>query len=506
MNSYSSRYKILIVLPNYIIVFSYIKLLPEELSYLHNKSLIIEGFKIDKLTTIDNKFKMPKFKSFMKKKNKSKDKNDHSLTIDQENGIRKCLLNNDAKSLDLMEKNLENNLNLLENHHSSDNNDNVEQENKQKDDKTDYMLPEEQCDIPSFKNTKNSSPELIDETRLLLKERYAKNPDSFYDEDYKRMLTDDWTVTRFLLRRREDPKRTAKLMEECGRFRKEYKMSEVQLWEFPIEFHKAGGLFKYAHDRVGNTTVYMRVKMYRRVPEISDVFKAFILCVIELADKENDGRGFAVIFDLSGCGLKNVDLAFLSWLLSAFRNYCPKGCSYILVYNLPWILNATCKLAMSWMSATNRRALRFVHGKEIENFIAPENLPDYCGGKCKIDYRQVPKGSKRAVDVCEQLDITKKQANKIKELFKEYLSDDDDDDDEYDNEENEDNDNGNGNDIEKDSDDITFAHNGDYEHGNEDEDDDDDDEYCTDEDDDDDYDDNHNQTTTTTTVLTSNGR
>lgn len=283
------------------------------------------------------------------------------------------------------------------------------------------LLPEEQADIPTFLHTQNCDQELIEETRRLLRERYAKNPDNFYDHDYKRMLTDDWTVSRFLLRRRLEPKRAAKLMEECGRFRKLYKMSEVKLWEFPVEFHQAGGLFKYASDRVGNITVYMRTKMYRRVPEISDVFKAFILCVLEEADSQNCGRGVAIIFDLTGCGLQNVDLGFLSWLLSSFRNYCPKGVSYIMVYNLPWFLNATCKLAISWLSASNKRALRFVHGREIETFIAVQNLPDYLGGCCKLDYKAIPEGSLPAIEVCDKLDMSKEQALKIRELFTEYL-------------------------------------------------------------------------------------
>uniref|UniRef100_A0A6G1SIA6 Motile sperm domain-containing protein 2 n=1 Tax=Aceria tosichella TaxID=561515 RepID=A0A6G1SIA6_9ACAR len=284
-----------------------------------------------------------------------------------------------------------------------------------------FILPEEQCDIPTFLHTKNCAPEIIEETRKLLKERYAKNPDGFYECDYKRMLEDDWTVTRFLLRRRLDPKRTAKLMENCGGFRRQYLMGEVQLNEFPVEFHLAGGLFRYAPDRVGNQTMYMRVKMYRRVPEISDVFKAFILCVLEQCDIASNGRGTAVVFDLSGAGIRNVDLGFLFWLLNSFRNYCPKGVSYILVLNLPWFLSATCKLAMSWLSETNRRALRFVQGKEIENFIAPENLPDYLGGTCPIDYRAIPEGSRPAVEVCDKLDITVAQALKIRQLFMEYL-------------------------------------------------------------------------------------
>lgn len=165
--------------------------------------------------------------------------------------------------------------------------------------------------------------------------------------------------------------------------------------------------------------------MYRRVPEISDVFKAFILCVLEECDVANGGRGTAVIFDLSGCGLQNVDLGFLSWLLSSFRNYCPKGVSYIIVYNLPWILNATAKLAMTWMSASNRRALRFAYGDEILNFVAKENLPDYCGGTCKLNYRAIPEGSLPAIEVCDRLDMTREQALKIRELFKQYLGEED---------------------------------------------------------------------------------
>lgn len=69
--------------------------------------------------------------------------------------------------------------------------------------------------------------------------------------------------------------------------------------------------------------------------------------------------------------------------------------------------------------------MRFVHGSEIENFIAKENLPDYLGGTCEINYKAIPEGSLPAEDVCDRIDITKEQAIKIRELFSEYLVDDD---------------------------------------------------------------------------------
>lgn len=283
------------------------------------------------------------------------------------------------------------------------------------------LLPEELCEIPTFLNTACCDKKLVEATRVALKKKYAKRPESFQKEDYERMLVDDWTVSRFLLRCRLNPKRAAKLMEQCGKFRHEYRMGISKLSDFPIEFHRAGGLFRYAPDRVGNQTLFMRIKMHRRVPELSQIMKEFILCVLEDCDRANNGRGTAVIFDLTQCGLQNVDPGFLFWLVYSFRNYCPKGLSYIIIYNLPWILNATAKLALSWLSSTNRKRLRFVSGEGIKDFIAPENLPDYMGGTCKINYRHVPEGARLAEDTAEEHNMTREQSRKVREIYSKFL-------------------------------------------------------------------------------------
>ena len=285
------------------------------------------------------------------------------------------------------------------------------------------LLPEELCELPTFLHSACCEPPLVADTRRRLKKKYLKRPESFVAEDYERMLADDWTVSRFLLRCRLQPRRAARLMEQCGKFRREFRMGQSKLADFPIEFHRAGGLFRYAPDRVGNQTLFMRVKMHRRLPELSQIMKEFILCCLEQCDRANNGRGTAVIFDLTGCGLQNVDLGFLFWLVYSFRNYCPKGLSYIIIYNLPWMLNATAKLALSWLSSTNKRRLRFVSGDTIQDFIAPENLPDYMGGTCSIDYRRVPEGSRPAEETAEAYKLTRAQSRKIRDIYAKFLKD-----------------------------------------------------------------------------------
>lgn len=283
------------------------------------------------------------------------------------------------------------------------------------------LLPEELVEVPTFINSPNCSPDLIEKTRRLLKERYQEKPENFYKFDVDLILNDDWSVSRFLLRCRLEPERSVDLMEASSKFRKEFRMGETQLSDFPSEIHEVGGIFKYAPDRVGNTTLWMRARHHRRCNEMNHIMKQFILCVMEQCDKASKGRGVAVIFDLSECGIKNADPTFLFWLLNSFRSYCPKGLSYIIVYNLPWVLSATCTLAMSWLSSTNRRRLRFIEGDEIQKFIAPENLPDFVdGGLCKLDYKHVPEHSKpvEAQPEDKLVPISESLADKIRHIHK----------------------------------------------------------------------------------------
>lgn len=283
------------------------------------------------------------------------------------------------------------------------------------------LLPEELVEVPTFLNSPNCDPKLIERARELLRRRYEEHPENFYKFDIDLILSDDWSVSRFLLRCRLNPERSVDLMEASSKFRKEFKMGETLLSDFPAEIHEVGGIFKYAPDRVGNTTLWMRAKHHRRSGEMNHIMKQFILCVMEQCDKASKGRGVAVVFDLSDCGIKNADPTFLFWLLNSFRSYCPKGLSYIIVYNLPWVLNATCSIAMSWLSSTNRKRLRFIEGEEIKKFIAPENLPDFIpGGLCNIDYKQVPKDSHpvQAQPDHKLVPISESLANKIRQVHK----------------------------------------------------------------------------------------
>jgi hypothetical protein len=55
--------------------------------------------------------------------------------------------------------------------------------------------------------------------------------------------------------------------------------------------------------------------------------------------REDGAEPVTLVFDLAGCGLKNMDMEFIQYLIGIFRDYCPYSLNYILVFEMPWVLN-----------------------------------------------------------------------------------------------------------------------------------------------------------------------
>ena len=55
----------------------------------------------------------------------------------------------------------------------------------------------------------------------------------------------------------------------------------------------------------------MRTCFHKKIPELEEFEKKFLLKVFDKVDKITDGNGFGIVFDLTGTGYSNVDMDFL---------------------------------------------------------------------------------------------------------------------------------------------------------------------------------------------------
>lgn len=148
---------------------------------------------------------------------------------------------------------------------------------------------------------------------------------------------------------------------------------------------------------------------------------AFALARTTTAPTNVKKTGITIVFDCSNGGLANADMDTLYCLASTLVNYFPKGLSYLLVHEIPWILKPFWHIAKAWIPEEYRQLIKFSNSRTIYEYVDKENLPDFMGGTCKRDYRAVPKNCTTLEEAAKLWGIEARIAKRILMKFADYL-------------------------------------------------------------------------------------
>lgn len=270
--------------------------------------------------------------------------------------------------------------------------------------------------------TPNSPPEVIAKVREIISAAVEKNPDQFDSHDVERYMKSDWTVTRFLLRKKDNIEDAAHMMISCGKWRHKLGIPRWKDQDFPREFYNIGGVFPYASDLLGNTVIYVRAKLYdKKLSCIKELFQHYIIHIANRVDEERDGRGWSIIFDCSGIGYANMDPNMLLFMLNEVVPHLPKGLNYVLVYELPWLLGKIVDTTIACLPSEYKKLSKTATKKDLHNWVAKESLPDFMGGTCDINYRRSPKGCRSFEEMAADLKLSEKDLDAIKRIYQPYL-------------------------------------------------------------------------------------
>lgn len=132
---------------------------------------------------------------------------------------------------------------------------------------------------------------LIEQLRAKIFEEFKENPGYYSEFEHEKCKNDDWYLSRFLLRQKMDVDLAFNMITKAMRFNRESLCNSIRICDFPAEFFKVGGMFGYEPDRKGNLMLYCRVKIHRKVPEIKNVFYAFVYYNIHHLDQLAGGKG-----------------------------------------------------------------------------------------------------------------------------------------------------------------------------------------------------------------------
>jgi len=279
--------------------------------------------------------------------------------------------------------------------------------------------------MPNKPNLTNKSEALVQRVRKRFLEEYKKNVDDYEEEDVKMIAKDDWLVKRYVIARFRHEDNALQMLIDSYKWRKSYGLRQMRDNYFPVEFYATGGIFSYLPDRNGNQMIYMRVKMAKRIADLSPYVKKYLAHTFNKIDQKANGNGWVLVFDCSDTTIVNADVDLLFFIINTLKNYFPAGLDYILVYELPWILQAAWNLGKTWVPPERRKLVRFANKNDITEFVAPENLPDcFPGGTSTMSYRTVPDGCPSAMAFGQE--VAKLSYDRIENMihsFKPHLKD-----------------------------------------------------------------------------------
>ncbi|XP_074601015.1 motile sperm domain-containing protein 2-like [Brevipalpus obovatus] len=265
--------------------------------------------------------------------------------------------------------------------------------------------------------------ELIPQVRkefLILYETECK--DMFDEIDVQEVLTDDWWIRRFLIHNAGDPDLALDGLINCLKWREEIKIRSISDRHFPEELYRVGALFQYSVDQNKVPTLYIRLKLVRRLPAIQDLIKLFIAYNFNAIDTAAHGQGWGLIIDFDGAGIQNADMDLAKFIVFSLKCYFPSSLSYVFCLDFPWFLRAFWSVVKAWLPKKRTFALRFIGRKQLSDYIYPEYLPDFVNGKCKQAYSYVPIGCPRFVDYCvREMNIPRTTAEKMYTVYKPFL-------------------------------------------------------------------------------------
>lgn len=276
-------------------------------------------------------------------------------------------------------------------------------------------------EVSANQNSNSKSAQALIEVRKRFLEYAERNPDKVNERDKIKLATDDWYLKRYLLARNRNVNATLDMLRKTMEWRNEFGIHISEDAMFPLEFYKIGALFPYENDRKGNLVLFLRIKYHRKIVEMVDVEKHFLVHTFEKIDRITDGQGLVILFDCQGAGYANCDVDFLQFLISCATEHAPVGLQYIIVYKLPWVMNAFWSLARKLLPAYLANRVRFCDENTIREYIDPANLPDFMHGVCNRNYRWIPPGCPSVFKLANAHGITDAEIDKILPQFQALL-------------------------------------------------------------------------------------
>lgn len=244
-------------------------------------------------------------------------------------------------------------------------------------------------------DTLNPGPEVVDQLRQMFKQKMEQHaakipPGGFHERDMNKIMANDIWLTKFLENNDLDMKKSLDQLWDTCIWRKTANINDISEDNIRLDYIQDGIMFARGKDLDGKTVFIFRSRLYTRGSRDLDEMKRVFLYWLERCIREANDDYITFMFELTDAGLSNVDMDFTKYIITTLKSYYPYSLNYILVYDLPWILNATFQIIKRLLPAKAVDRLKNINNKNIRDYIDEDNMLVPWGGKDDYEFQFKP--------------------------------------------------------------------------------------------------------------------
>lgn len=111
-----------------------------------------------------------------------------------------------------------------------------------------------------------------------------------------------------------------------------------------MDYLKSTCVYLHGRDADGKLILMFKSKLHIRGSKNQEDLKRCMVYWIERGFRESNNDHLTLVFDMLDSGLSNIDMEYTRTVINIFKYYYPDSLNWILVYEMPWIMNGECEL------------------------------------------------------------------------------------------------------------------------------------------------------------------
>ncbi|CAH0404091.1 unnamed protein product [Chilo suppressalis] len=222
-----------------------------------------------------------------------------------------------------------------------------------------------------------------------LKEGIPNPPGEFHPLDLERARNDNY-LQRVLNHSENDLKAATDMLWDILMWRKTVGANDINESNIRMEYAKDGVVFPHGRDVEGSLIFIIKSKQHVKGQKDFEEIKKLFIYWLDRIEREENGNKITLFFDMEGCGLSNMDMDLIKYVINLFKFYYPYFLNYIVIYQMPWVLNAAFKIVKSLLPAKAVERMRFANKDTLKSVVAPEQALVCWGGKDPYVFEFIP--------------------------------------------------------------------------------------------------------------------